>query len=139
LLTKFWQNLSGHHGKTALVCATLLGVWFTMSLAATATSASTGTPMIITHTFRNLVDQKTGYSPGVDAFMNVTQLMLPYKRTTTIAAKYESNVWVPALANTTSPGSLTLIMHDKGCGTAAASAGRMSADTVIFTFVGGLK
>ena len=51
---------------------------FTMSVAATATSVSTGTPMIITHTFRNLVDQKTGYSPGVDAFMNVTQLMLPY-------------------------------------------------------------
>ena len=108
---------------------------FTMSVAATATSVSTGTPMIVTHTFRNRVDQKTGYSPGVDAFMNVTQLMLPFKRPATTGAQWEANVWVPALANTNSPGSLTLIMHDKG----SPPGARMAADTVIFTAVGGLK
>ena len=110
-----------------------------MSVAATATSASTGTPLILTSTFRNLVDQKTGASADANAFTATTLNMLPYKRTATTAAKYESNVWVPALAKTTSAGSLTLILHDKGCGTAAASAGRMSADLVQVTASGTTK
>ena len=118
-----------------IVPATRTSSTFTMSVAATATSVSTGTPMIVTHTFRNRVDQKTGHNPGVDSFMKFTQSMLPFKRPATTAAKWESNVWVPALANTISAGSLTLIMHDKG----SPPGARMTADTVIFTFVGGLK
>lgn len=119
--------------RVKIVPATRTSSTFTMSVAATATSVSAGTPMIVTHTFRNLHNQKMTGAPDIDMFWNSSQNMLPYKRKAVSNKLYESYVWVPPLANTISPGSLTIIMHDKGCGTGA----RMSADTAIFSYIGG--
>ena len=119
----------------AIAPATRTSSTFTMSVAATATSASTGTPLILISTFRNLHDQKMTGTPNADMFWNSTQNMQPFKRTAVTNNLYESYVWVPPLMNTISPGSMTVVMHDKGCGTPTTSAGRMSADTVVFSFI----
>ena len=125
--------------KVAIAPATRKSSTFTMSVAATATSATTGTPFIVTHTFRNRVDQKMTGTTDVNIFQNVTLNLLPFKRTTVTNAQYEYSIWVPALATTINNGSATIILNDKGCGTPTASAGRMTADTVIFTSKGAIK
>lgn len=113
---------------------------FSMSVAATATSVSTGTPLIITQTFRNFVDQRTGYSLGNDSFINYSLNMLPYKNSTTsTTVNFGQYVWVPALMNSTNPGSMTVTIHDQGCGTPTTSGGRMIADTVEFMQMGKIK
>lgn len=119
--------------RVAIAPASRTSSTFTMSLAATATSATTGTPLIVTHTFRNRVDQKTGANTDINQFSNTTLNLLPFKRTVVTSSPFEYYIWVPALATTINNGSATVILNDKGCGTATASAGRMTADTVIFT------
>ena len=98
-------------------------------------AVATGIPLTITRTFRNLLDQKTGYaSGGVDMFSNTTTQMLPYKTSTTSSSQlYEMYVWVPPIAKSTNPGNMTMTISDKGCGTATVSGGRMIADTIVFT------
>ena len=108
---------------------------FTMSVAATATSATTGTPLIITHTFRSVIDQKIASSADSNVFTNVALRLLPFKRPATVGAFFESNVWVPPLMNTLNPGPLTITLSDKGC----KSAGRMVADSVQVNFINKLK
>ncbi len=113
---------------------------FQINAKATLTSVATGIPLTVTRTFRNLLDQRTGYSTGVDSFANTSTQMLPYKTSTTSTVQlYENYVWVPPIANSTNPGNMTVTISDKGCGTATVSGGRMIADTVLFTQMNGLK
>ena len=108
---------------------------FTMSAAATATSSTAGTPLIITHTFRTVIDQKIASSADSNVFTNVALRLLPFKRPATVGAFFESNVWVPPLMNSLNPGPLTITLSDKGC----KSAGRMVADSVQVNFINKLK
>lgn len=114
---------------------------FQINVAATKTSVTTGIPLTITRTFRNLLDQKTGYlSGGVDMFTNTSTQMLPYKTSTASSTQlYDMYVWVPPIAKSTNPGNMTITISDKGCGTATVSGGRMIADTIVFTPMNGGK
>ena len=121
--------------------ATRTASTFQINLAATLTSVTTGIPLTITRTFRNLLDQKTGYlSGGVDMFTNASTQMLPYKTSPNNSSQlYDMYVWVPPIAKSTNPGNMTITISDKGCGTATVSGGRMIADTIVFTKMNGLK